>query len=391
MGAEVSTREVDSIPTTSSSIIHKVPEEFLSACQRRDFGNKVILCFEEEFSEKEAKKWVAYYNQRNDIKLTVVGELPNALFVVLFAEDNLAAAKATLLASSPIGVCEIFASVNDYSDGIDPCNQPGFKHLVTIHIYEGSKEIYGCIKYVAALVGKYVKARLDQGSVHRHIVVVVESLLKIFPAQGFFQLSGPDITKVCFDYVGRKLWCCYCLSYRHLPKKCSRPRPDSETFGPLSSVIQDLQQRLPPGTQAKTKHTPQQKSIAHQSVRGNNSASTSKNSKHKRGYQHDRPQARSTTVPTSGGGSTPLQVTVAGARLIPPTTITRYSKGKGIKVGSRPTPIVQMWVVKTSAASGSGVASVDPLGTPVGDTLGEPTSPILPALPTDNVTIRKRP
>lgn len=53
--------------------------------------------------------------------------MPLALFVVQFDEENSQAAKATLLASSPLGAWDISPSVNNYTDGLDPCNQASFK------------------------------------------------------------------------------------------------------------------------------------------------------------------------------------------------------------------------------------------------------------------------
>lgn len=56
------------------------------------------------------------------------------------------------------------------------------------------------------------------------MTVVVESTLKTFPAEGLFQLQGPEVTKIAFNYVGRHLHCYFCFSYKHLPTQSDRPR-----------------------------------------------------------------------------------------------------------------------------------------------------------------------
>lgn len=54
---------------------------------------------------------------------------------------------------------------------------------------------------------------------------MVETALKIFPEQGLFQLGGPEIILIPYDYTGGNLRCCYCFSYRHLAFRCNRPWP----------------------------------------------------------------------------------------------------------------------------------------------------------------------
>lgn len=49
------------------------------------------------------------------MQLSLCEELANALFVVQFEAADLKAAKLQLLASSPLGAGEIYASVNDYT------------------------------------------------------------------------------------------------------------------------------------------------------------------------------------------------------------------------------------------------------------------------------------
>lgn len=89
----------------------------------------------------------------------------------------------------------------------------------------GTQEILRHIEFVVAPIGKYVKAKLAAGSVNQHISMVVETQLKRFPAQGFFRLGGPLVTKICFDNVSQNLRCCFCFSYRHLPSDCKEVKP----------------------------------------------------------------------------------------------------------------------------------------------------------------------
>lgn len=214
------------LPAISSSLVHRPPADFDDEPHGRYFDNKVVLCFEVEFTEGEAKAWVDSYNLRNKPHLAIVDSLRLALFVAQFDVENLAAAKARLLAASPLlGSRDIFAAVNDYTDHFDPCKQLDFKHLVTIRIHQGSREVFHYIKFVGSLIGKYVKAEPDKGTSFQRISLVVDSTLKILPARGLFELQDSVITTIAFNYVRKNLRCYFCFSYRHLPHQCTRPRP----------------------------------------------------------------------------------------------------------------------------------------------------------------------
>lgn len=214
------------LPAISSTAIHQAPADLDIEPPSRYFANKVVLCFEVEFTETAAKSWIESYNLRNDLHLTIVDTLHRALFVAQFDVENLAAAKERLLAASPIlGTKDVFAAVNDYTDHFEPCKQLDFKHLVTVYIHQGSREILHYIKFIASLIGTYVKAEPDKGTSFQRITLVVESTLKILPARGLFKLQGPEVTTVAFNYVGKNLRCYFCFSYRHLPHQCKRPRP----------------------------------------------------------------------------------------------------------------------------------------------------------------------
>lgn len=180
------------VPTVTAEVITCIPEE-----HSLFFDNKVVLGFEEEFTLYRAKAWVRSYNlAHNHLKLEVFHELPNALFVVQFNTGDLLETKQALIAASPIGIGDIYASVNEYSISIDPCSQRDFRHLVTVNIPRGNPAIFSLIKCIIQVVGKYVKGVL--GPDLRHISVIVESQLKLFPAHGLFKLPNSEITKVFF-------------------------------------------------------------------------------------------------------------------------------------------------------------------------------------------------
>lgn len=124
------------VPTTASVFLN-IPNDILLE-QARFFGDKVVLGFESETSHLRAREWVRIYNQASSVKLTVVDELPNALFVVQFQSKDLRATKLLLLASSPLGARDFHASVNDFMIAFDPCNQADFCHLVTVNIPLGN-------------------------------------------------------------------------------------------------------------------------------------------------------------------------------------------------------------------------------------------------------------
>lgn len=179
------------VPTVRAAVVHCIPDEHSIF-----FDNKVVLGFEEEFTLYHAKAWVRTYNLTSVPKLEVFHELPTSLFVVQFVSDDLSAAKRLLLESSPIGIGEVYASVNDYSISFDPCNQGDFRHLVTVNIPRGNPTIFTLICCIIPIVGTYVKGCL--GPDIRHISVIVESTLKLFPAHGQFQLKNSAVTTVFF-------------------------------------------------------------------------------------------------------------------------------------------------------------------------------------------------
>lgn len=163
------------VHTVTEDIIHGIPEE-----NALFFANKVVIGFEEEFTIYRAKSWLRSYKPSHLRKIEIFHELPNALFVVQFDAEDLPAAKSLLLASSPISLGDLYASVNDYNIAFDPCNQRDFRHLVTVNIPWGNPAIFSLIKCFTRIVGSYVKGVL--GPDLRHISVIVESTLKLFPA-----------------------------------------------------------------------------------------------------------------------------------------------------------------------------------------------------------------
>lgn len=202
--------------------IRRLPENRVQQ-QQLHSANKVVLCFEVEYTTPEVWTWLREYNKERGAHLSLVNELLHAVFVVQFAEADLLEAKRSLLNASPLKVGEVYASVNDFCLQLSPCNNPAFKHLVTVNIVQDNQELIGIEDFVTDIIGKFVKAR--QGTDPRRISVVVETTLKLFPAKEQLQLGGPDITTVHFDYRGRNLRCCYCFSYRHLSALCRQPKP----------------------------------------------------------------------------------------------------------------------------------------------------------------------
>lgn len=210
-------------PTASPAAVRCLPTE-LQLEQSILLSNKVVLCFVSEFSGAEARNWIQFYNLQGGVPLTLCEELANALYVVKFEVEDRKAAKALLLASSSLGVGDIFASVNDYTLTLNPCSQCDFRHLVTVNIRQGSPALFGLIQFLTAGIGKYVKGSIAKD--HCHITAVVESTSKVLPGFEQFRLNETEITTVNFDYIGRNLRCCYCFSYRHSAPNCRLPRPE---------------------------------------------------------------------------------------------------------------------------------------------------------------------
>lgn len=119
---------------------------------------------ESEFSVAEVHNWLRSYNLKNVIHLTFAEELPNALFVVELESSNLSKTKASLLAASPLGSANMFASVNNYTLTFSPCSQVDFQHLVTVNIANGSSELFGIIRFFTVGIGSYVKGVLGANS-----------------------------------------------------------------------------------------------------------------------------------------------------------------------------------------------------------------------------------
>lgn len=308
------------VPTVTEAVVHCIPEEHSSF-----FTNKIVLGFEEEFIVYKAKSWIRSYNQTSAIKLEFVHELPIALFVVQFNSADVRATKASLLASSPLGFGEIYASVNDYSISLDPCNQEEFRHLVTVNIPKGNPVIFSLIKYLIHVVGKYVKGFL--GPDLRHISVIAETNLKLFPAYGQFQLKDAGVTTISFDCVGRNLRCCYYFSYRHFPSSCRQPRP---SYFDSPRLKLDAVPKEASGVQveAEVRGTQPSQPDRHQESRGTvgqlvtgqaEPSGGARKGKSKRGRPRDRtPNFGGTPLPHSvSGGESGVAGVAAGADLVP--------------------------------------------------------------------------
>lgn len=180
-----------------------------------------------------------------------------------FDEENLVETKNFLLSASPLGARDIFASVNDFTDHFDPIKLAHFKHSVTAKIAKGSREIVNGLKFVVAQIGTIVKTKVKQGTEYHHITVVVETTLKIFPAQGLFQLRGPEVTTITFNYLGPNLRCFFCFAYGHLPHRCTQPKPAfyrAEDLDPGSEPAPALAQGAQ-GMSGATRRSQQQRGL----------------------------------------------------------------------------------------------------------------------------------
>lgn len=62
----------------------------------------MVLGFKTEFSIVQAREWVHTYNVASEVFLTLIDELPNALFVVLFKVEDPKEAKRSLISASPL-------------------------------------------------------------------------------------------------------------------------------------------------------------------------------------------------------------------------------------------------------------------------------------------------
>lgn len=218
----------------------------------------------------------------------------------------------------------VYASVNDYSIAFDPCNQGDFRHLVTVNIPRGNPAIFSLIKCISLVVGSYVKGFL--GTDLRHISVIVESKLKLFPAHGLFQLQDSEVTKVFFEYEGRNLRCCYCFSYRHFPSQCKEPRP---AFFNSPALWLDSIQVLsggPAQPRAGTSAAAQDNRPAAVGVTGKDRvvrlehSSGARKTKSKRGRSREKPHVVG-EVPASSSGAAAAPASIDGTPSRPTTLV----------------------------------------------------------------------
>lgn len=148
---------VSQIPLTPLSTVCCLPSH-LQLSQDLLHANKVVLTFESELSVAEARSWTRSYNLKNTVQLTIINELPQALFVAQFDSTDLISTRARLLNVSPLlGAGEVYASVNNYLLTLDPCNQADYRHLVTVNIPNGSRALYGIIQFLTASIGYLLK------------------------------------------------------------------------------------------------------------------------------------------------------------------------------------------------------------------------------------------
>lgn len=88
--------------TAPSKAIRSLPTD-LCHQQQLLVANKVFFCFESEFTTPEVCSWLRDYNKEFGAHLSLYNELPNAMFMIQFAEVDWAKAKRALIDASPYG------------------------------------------------------------------------------------------------------------------------------------------------------------------------------------------------------------------------------------------------------------------------------------------------
>lgn len=151
------------------------------------------------------------------------GSSPPGSFVVLFDVVK------KLLAASPLGAQEVLSLLlltNFMSVRIRLIRR--ISDTLSRSTFPWAHEIFRCISFMVLPIGKFVKTKRNPGKKYQHILVVVETTLKLFPRMPrYFKLGGPNVTKICFDYVRHNLRhvATACFSYQHLPSRCIEKRP----------------------------------------------------------------------------------------------------------------------------------------------------------------------
>lgn len=161
---------------------------FLSSHQKI-FGNILVLVFEAELNTKQVLDWLADFNEECQIHLTLSDKLQHSLFVVQYDLSLGEATRQVLISKSPLKARGCYAAVNSYGPHFNPGSQRDFRHLIIVHIGQGSPQIYEFLNLVLAPLGRLIRSKLAPGVDSHRISAIVETTLKTFPSKVRIQLS----------------------------------------------------------------------------------------------------------------------------------------------------------------------------------------------------------
>lgn len=158
------------------------------------------------------------------MKLVLQDELHNSLFVVQFDTYVDPAARLKLLALSPVKALDTYATFNKYHADFRPFNPVNFAHLVTVHIPEGTPDIFLHIRRVVRPIGKYVHWKIGLGTENHHISTLVHTRKRAFKTSADITIGKREHT-IAYSFEGRNLRCRNCFGYGHAAESCSRQTP----------------------------------------------------------------------------------------------------------------------------------------------------------------------
>lgn len=208
------------LPVDVPAQVITIPSHLIQASHKKLFGNKVVLAFETEFNSRRTLNWLAAFNQKSPISLTLGDVLIISLFVVQFDAALGSETRDTLLQSSPLKALDCFAAVNPYGPEFDPSRVPDFRHLTTIHISRGSPLIFEYLQFVVSPIGRLIRSNLAPGSESHRITAVVETSLKSFPQLVRIYIPPTGTISIPFDFSNKNVRCLICLSYSHANSRC---------------------------------------------------------------------------------------------------------------------------------------------------------------------------
>lgn len=199
----------------------RIPQHVFLSSHLKLFGNKLVLVFESELNTRQVLDWLAEFNEDNHINLSLSDELQHPFFVVQFDSSLGESTRQRLIKRSPLKACGRYAAVNTYGPQFNPGTQREFRHLITVHINQGSPQIYKLLNLVLAPLGRLIRSKLAPGVDSHRISAIVETTLTSFPSKVRLQLPDSRSTAVTLDFAGKNLRCFRCFSYRHSIDACT--------------------------------------------------------------------------------------------------------------------------------------------------------------------------